>query len=331
MSLLETEIWRIGIIPAPIDKVAEQAYLESARITWLEAETSFCFLADPFGIWRDNTLYVFAELYDYRTRKGVIVVYLLDRHLNKLEHRVVLEEPWHLSYPYIVEAEGEIWMLPEGYKSGALTLYRAKEFPWQWERMEDVEFPCAGIDASLLHAEESWWLFYTLPSPKEARTSTLMLARSTSIFGPWKNISESPIHHDRGGARMGGTPFIHDNQVILPTQDCTRTYGGALRLLSFPLDNLHMISCGEAATHHKMPIVTQGPLLKSPQQSAPYVDGFHTLSAVESVDQRDEKSPRGEKIHLPPITLIDTKQEIRGSLHRIGIDFIRALKKQRKT
>ena len=46
----------------------------------------------------------------------------------------VIEEPWHMSYPFMIEAEGQLWMVPESSKSGQVTLYRCVEFPGKWER-----------------------------------------------------------------------------------------------------------------------------------------------------------------------------------------------------
>jgi hypothetical protein len=41
----------------------------------------------------------------------------------------VLIEPWHLSYPLVFEAEGEIWMLPEGASFGPADALSRDRFP----------------------------------------------------------------------------------------------------------------------------------------------------------------------------------------------------------
>lgn len=293
MSMFETEIWRIGIVRAPVQQIVAAGSLEGFPIRWIEADRSLCFLADPFGMWRNNRLYLFAEAYDYRTRRGNIVAYVLDADLNVLEYRTVLDEPWHLSYPNVFEADGDIWMLPEGYKSGKLSLYRAVEFPWRWEPVPEFAFPCAAIDPSPLFYNDRWWIFYTPPAPKEARTSALMLATAESLIGPWQNVTAQPIRQDKSGARMGGTPFFLDGELMLPTQDCSQTYGGALRLLTMSPDVLFA------------PELSAGVHLQAPDSNAPFTDGLHTLSAV------------GE------VTLIDTKRHLYGSPARVAVDLRR--------
>ncbi|WP_369788745.1 hypothetical protein [Rouxiella sp. WC2420] len=299
MDMLLTDLWRIGIIQAPIQHVAGAGKLDAFAIKWIEADRSLCFLADPFGLWRNGYLYIFAEFYDYRTRRGDIAVFVLDANLKVIEQRTVLSEQWHLSYPVVFEADGETWMLPEAYKSGQLSLYRAIDFPWQWEKVPEFSFPCAAIDASPFFAESSWWMFYTPPSPKEARTRTLMLARANHLFGPWENVTEQPLRQDKSGARMGGTPFVQDGTLVLPTQDCSQTYGGALRLLEMPLASL------------PAPELSLGALLQAPASAAPFTDGLHTLSCAGNV------------------TLIDSKRTLRGSAHRVGVDLQRAYRQWR--
>lgn len=298
MNRFITDLWRIGIIQAPIQQIATVGALDRFPIKWIDAPRSLSFLADPFGLWRDGKLYLFAEAYDYRTQCGNIVVFVLDAALNVIEQRTVLAEPWHLSYPFVFEAEGETWMLPEGYKSGKLALYRATDFPWKWEKVPAFSFPSAAIDATPLFAEGCWWMFYTPPKPRAARTSVLMLARADNLLGPWQNVTEQPVRQDKSGARMGGTPFLHQGNIVLPTQDCSQTYGGALRLLEIPPASL------------QMPQFSSGALLQAPASSAPFTDGLHTLSAV------------GD------ITLIDTKRILRGSPHRLMVELGRACRKR---
>ncbi|MBT0717513.1 hypothetical protein HGT71_04365 [Rosenbergiella epipactidis] len=300
MSLLQTEIWRIGVINAPIQDVARAASLEHFPITWIEADKSLCFLADPFGLWREGKLYLFAEAYDYRTQRGYIEAFILDQNFRVLEKRMVLKEDWHLSYPYVFEAEGEIWMLPEGYKSGRLTLYKAIEFPWRWQAEPRFSFPEAAIDATPYFHDGRWWMFYTPPAPKAARTNTLKLATANHLFGPWDSVPIQTLREDIHGARMGGTPFTLDGNLVLPTQDCSRTYGGALQLLSLPDSTLDQ------------PSLSQTKRIEAPHRYAPFHDGLHTLAQA------------------GPVTLVDTKRTIIGSPHRLAIELARWRRRSKK-
>lgn len=94
-----------------------------------------CYVADPFPFHHRGRDYIFLELYPYATNKGCIAVAEVGQHGVVGEPRIVLEEPHHLSYPFVFERDGRIWMLPEGGASGNVDLYEAVEFPWRWERV----------------------------------------------------------------------------------------------------------------------------------------------------------------------------------------------------
>lgn len=265
--MIPIDLWRVGVIRAPLTAVMDAGTLVPFDVHWLPLAGTLRFMADPFGLWRDGLLYVFVETYDYRTRRGEIEVLVLDRKLQLQERRTVLAEPWHLSYPFVLEDEGEVWMLPEGYKSGRTTLYRALDFPWRWEREARFCLPEAAIDPALLKTPAGWLLFYTPPAPKPWRTSALKVARAPRLLGPWSGCERAPVLVDRAGARMGGTPVVRGAAIWLPTQDCRTTYGQAVRLRTIDL--------GTDARS-----ITLGAELTPPAGFAPYVDGLHTLSAA---------------------------------------------------
>jgi hypothetical protein len=87
------------------------------------------FYADPFPIvWQGRT-FLFFEDFDHATGKGVISMAQFGVEGPLGPARVVLEEPWHLSYPHLIAEGGEVWMIPESSGDRAVHLYRADPFP----------------------------------------------------------------------------------------------------------------------------------------------------------------------------------------------------------
>lgn len=287
---LRSDIWRIGIVEAPIGTVATATGLADAPIHWLVQEPAFSFLADPFGIWRDGRLHIFAEAFDYRTRHGVIDVLTFDADLTLRTRRTVLREPWHLSYPFVVEADGETWMIPEAHRSGAVTLYRATAFPAGWEPVTRLELDTPAVDATPFRHDGLWWLAYSPSGSQDLKQGRLHLAYAEALTGPWRVHPGNPVRIDRGSSRPGGTPFLDDGVLTLPVQDCAATYGGAIRLLQ-----IHDLTPERFAAD-------VGPRLSPPATGAPYCDGLHTLSACGDVTLIDVKridhSPVGLAIDL---------------------------------
>jgi hypothetical protein len=230
------------------------------------------FLADPFGLWRDGRLHVFAEAYDYRTRHGVIDWLALTPEGGVTSRETVLAEPWHLSYPVVMEAEDETWMLPEAWRSGTSWLYRAVDFPRRWERAHVLALDVVPVDATPFLHEGRWWLFY---SP--AGIDALHAAFADRILGPWRPHPLNPLRTGTDGSRPGGTPAIVEGGLVLPVQDGSRTYGGAVRPLA--IDRL---------TPDRFE-ARLGPPIAAPAALAPYVDGLHTLAGVGDVTLIDSK------------------------------------------
>jgi hypothetical protein len=275
---IRKDMWRCAILPAPLEQIVQRGTLAGLPLTWLPGTGNWRYLADPFGLWRDDRLHVFAEHFDYRDAIGRIVATVFDRDLNLLQQAEVLREDWHLSYPFVFEAEGETWMLPEAFQSNGLWLYRAVHFPWRWERVQAIPLDRVPLDATAFHDGTRWWLFYAPAFPAEQRLTHLHAAWADRLEGPWTPHGANPILVDPAGARPGGTPLWHDGSLHLPLQDCRGTYGAALRLLRF-----EHLEPGRIVT------VPAGSL-RAPPAATPFLDGCHTLSAA------------------GPVTLIDVKQ-----------------------
>jgi len=278
------DIWRIGIVRAPAGEIAAGG-LEGRDVAWLDPGAPFTFLADPFGVWRDGRLHLFAEAYDYRTRRGVIDHLAFDGDFRLIARRTVLAEPWHLSYPFVFEAEGETWLLPEAHRSGTLTLYRAAEFPHRWEPVARLALDTPAIDATPFRHEGRWWLAYSPDGGQAEKQGRLHLAFAERLTGPWTPHAGNPVRVDRTSARPGGTPLMLDGALHLAVQDCGRTYGGAIRLLRI-----------DALSPERF-VAEAGPAIGPPAAAAPYVDGLHTLAAcgpATLIDvKRIDRSPAG--------------------------------------
>jgi hypothetical protein len=265
---LAKDIWHALIVPLPLADIVARGTLEGLPLHWLPGLERLQFRADPFGYWRDGLLYVFVEAFDYRHPVGTIEVLVFDSQYRFVEQRPVLREPWHLSYPVVFDGDGETWLMPEANQSGRLTLYRARAFPDTWEPALTITVDPAPVDATPLWHGGRWWLFYTSTAAGQDGVSALNIAFADRLAGPWTAHPGNPVRVDRAGARPGGTPLVIDGRVVLPVQDCARTYGGAIRLLE--IDTLD-------PTRFSARLGTR---FVAPSAAAPFGAGLHTLSAA---------------------------------------------------
>ena len=88
------------------------------------------FLADPFLVKHNNKTYCFAEEYDHVKKKGHIVCFNLDK--KELNKKIVLNENFHLSFPFVFKFKNNFFMCPETSKVSEIRLYKKTKFPLKW-------------------------------------------------------------------------------------------------------------------------------------------------------------------------------------------------------
>lgn len=206
--------------------------LKGADVTDIAA----IYVADPFMIRADGRWQMFFEILPEAVEKGVIGVASSDDGLKWTYQQVVLEEPFHLSYPYVFEYEGDFYMVPESHQDHSVRLYKAVDFPVRWEHvgnlLEGEEF----VDCSPFHYQGRWWLFAgcgTLPF----RADELRLFHSERLEGPWLEHPQSPVITGNPQiARPGGRVVVWGDRLFRFTQDCHPRYG--LRVRAFEIHEL---------------------------------------------------------------------------------------------
>jgi len=71
----------------------------------------------------------------------------------------VLEEPWHLSYPFLIEHDDELWMIPESSGNRDVALYKCVGFPNKWERHATLLSGLELADATITRHNGMHYLF----------------------------------------------------------------------------------------------------------------------------------------------------------------------------
>ncbi|XP_031488808.1 glucosamine inositolphosphorylceramide transferase 1-like isoform X2 [Nymphaea colorata] len=182
---------------------------------------------------RGYTLYMFFETKNSLTMQGDIGVALsADKGATWKYLGIALDEEWHLSYPYVFNYQGQIYLMPEGNRKGDLRLYRALEFPLRWT-LEKVLIKKPLIDATMIQYEGYYWIFGSdFTRYGTEKNAELEIWYSRSPLGPWKQHKQNPVHsRDKSlGARNAGRPFIYEGSLYRSGQDCGETYGRRVRM-----------------------------------------------------------------------------------------------------
>jgi hypothetical protein len=254
--------WNVGIVPAPIDAMLRTGGDRS--IQWLPARRD-AWAADPFGIERDGELHVFFEDFARRINRGVISHVSVGLHGTVSEPELVLDVGVHASYPFLVERDGSVFMLPETSAAGELVLYEAVEFPRSWQRVKALLPDVPAVDASVVEYEGRWWMFAGILG--RGQNHTLFVWDAPDLMGPWTAHAANPVKTDARSTRSGGTPFVVDGNLYRPSQDCSRQYGGRV-----VLNQVEVLS---TTAFRERPVKALGP-----GATSLYSYGLHTLSAA---------------------------------------------------
>jgi hypothetical protein len=186
------------------------------------------FWADPFPITVNGRHYIFFEELPFATGKGHISVVEVDEAGRASEPRRVLERDYHLSYPFLVEDEGRLYMIPETANNRTVEVYRCVEFPHRW-KLERVLL--RGVwcgDATLHRADDRWWMFASFCVDGGEVNDELHLLHAESLLSDWKPHRRNPVRSDVRGARPAGRIFSDAGVLHRPGQVCTPIYGAAI-------------------------------------------------------------------------------------------------------
>jgi hypothetical protein len=172
----------------------------------------FRFLADPFTVSNNNISYIYLEDFDYRTSRGCISVY----EINKTGYNylgVAIEEDFHLSYPFVFNVNNTFYMIPESINAGEIRLYKCIDFPLKWEFEKAIIKNIKSADTSIFYHDDKWWLLTNKDtSDLGDYCSELHIFYSDSFNSEnWISHPGNPVIFDSICARNGGF-LLSDNK-----------------------------------------------------------------------------------------------------------------------
>lgn len=182
--------------------------------------------ADPRLFSHGSSNWLFFEQWQNGLTKGEIWRGLLGQDGSLSEVRPCLRQPYHLSYPQLLEEQGEIFLIPESEEAGGVDLYRARQFPDDWvlERRL-IGFPC--VDPTVFRWRDRWWMIVS-PQNVKGVAAISWLFSAPQLTGPWLVHPAGPVAASAENARGAGPIFSYESKLIRPSQDCGLSYGRAL-------------------------------------------------------------------------------------------------------
>lgn len=171
------------------------------------------YLADPFLVKRNDKHYCFVEDFDYSNNRGCISAYEITKDGYK-ELGTAIVEDFHLSYPYLFEYDGDLYMCPETNEKCDIRLYRCVEFPLKWKFYKTIMKNISAADTGIFYHGNKWWLISNIDkSPIGEHSSQLHIFYSSNpLSEDWIAHNNNPVAFDPLKARNGG--LIRDGSDV---------------------------------------------------------------------------------------------------------------------
>ena len=243
--------------------------------------------ADPHLIEKNGRTWLFAELYDKLILRGVIGCCELTEN-GPTPWKIIARKPYHLSYPCIFSQGEEIFMIPESGEANKIFLWRALEFPYQWETVSILRENICALDSTPIHSNGKEYMF-TLESANGQQQLNVYEFEERKIG---KKVC--PLCNNGINSRPAGRAFNWNGDLIRPSQDCSEHYGCAL--------NFNIL------TQNQEGIFAEENIRKIKPKDIPLdckdsVQGIHTYNFSEHYEVIDIKSYESRAKYLPGIVL----------------------------
>lgn len=276
----EQHNWSIGIYTGDSPfSLSRPENIHNPVLTVLDVTDAMArFVADPFMVREDDTWYMFFEVYDYGSDQGEIAL-ATSQHGNEWAYqRIVLDEPFHLSYPYVFKWEGEYYMVPESAETNSVRLYKADAFPYEWRYTATLLEGLGFIDNSLAYYHGYWWMFSSFEG-----NDSLRLYFASDLLGPWQEHPQSPIIEGNPYyARPGGRVLVYDDRLFRCTQANEPHYG--FQVSAFEITAI-------SPTTYTEELVDETPVVKASgsgwNQDAMHAVDLHQLSSGQWISPVD--------------------------------------------
>jgi hypothetical protein len=183
--------------------------------------------ADPFLFEHTGKTYIFFEEFADHGPGTICCAELHgDGTLGDIQR--VLTRNYHLSYPFVFEWHGDIYLLPETWDNKTVEVYGAVDFPQRWELAGVLLRNVTAVDPTIWQHNGKLWLFVAGIGGLGTELSELSLFFSDSLFGEWHPHPKNPVVRDARSARPAGGLFFQRDLLIRPAQDCSGRYGHAI-------------------------------------------------------------------------------------------------------
>ena len=177
------------------------------------------FLADPFIFTKNSQTAIFVEDFSFKTKKGSISSVLIkDGEINK--PLKIIDENFHLSFPFIFEYNDNLYMLPESRHDRSLRIYECVDFPFNWKFSHKIMDNIDAVDSIIFYKDPYWWLMTNIGDKNslDFSSKSYLFYSNSPISTNWKAHKKNPVIFSSDHSRNGGL-IIEKNKIFRVRQE----------------------------------------------------------------------------------------------------------------
>lgn len=227
-----------------LDEFDEQHLIYKLDIKGLWKPKPVLFQADSFLFVKEDELFLFYELQHWDDPGCIAMVKTKDLK-TWTKPQIVLRQPFHLSFPYVFEDNGTIYMIPESQESDSIRLFKANKdlttfthvrTLLQQERKDGIHYNYN--DSHIYRKDNKYYLFTSYQ--KDWMYYQELYVTDDLLNGNFVKHPASPICISNEYGRNGGSIIHYNGRLLRVTQDCHKNYGDNVSLLEITqLDEEH--------------------------------------------------------------------------------------------
>ena len=251
----QREQWTIGIYRSdnPFHYNALQGWINPLFRAEDVTDVNAKFVADPFLIRENDTWNLFFEVYDNDTEQGDLAVATSTNTWTWKYQNVIIDEPFHLSYPYVFKSGDDYYLIAESFEVKSIRLYKADKFPTQWSFVQTLVEGRDYVDNSIVFYNNKWWLFSSVTTNDQ-----LYLHYADSLTGSWKEHPQSPIVvDDVHKARPSGRLLIYEGKLYRFTMDIDPPVG-THQVMAYEIINISPTAYSEQLVQDEPVLMASG-------------------------------------------------------------------------
>lgn len=236
--------------------------------TYLFNTNASVIIADPFLFKKGDTLFLFYEHLHKWYGTGRICMRSTKDLIYWTEEVDVLVEPFHLSFPFVFEDNGKIYMLPETGGDKSIRLYEAEnDTLTRWKLVKKLKEDSEPWYDSVIYRKDDKFYLFTGHDDNIEQVQHLFVA--DNLTGPYTEHPKSPIARGRDCGRNAGSIIKQDGNIYRPVQVCLNYYGEQTSIMK--IEQLTPTEYKE--TSYRKDIIDT--------KQVPYTEGGHQWNYVE--------------------------------------------------